>query len=334
MNPLLLTITFLTLMGIITSSQVSHFVDDSMGQQAYSTYVAVVQKREELIEEALFDDFKSEKNPVVENESSIDDFKNEELTPISSTKEKFSDSRSVPLNINRARPPDNARLNLYGLLTDSHPTAHPLYEQTAELLRHLYGKQLFFTQVPRAEYRLLDLLIERKEIAKSFFFPDELGSLEFYDETIQKMFYRMLKGNQGEGGYPSLLYFLSFDKSCSGNQKRINLMFAHPEILRCLIPDPLALAQLIDYRNSLWEEIEYQEKNRKNLPKEACKNRTQIKRELTEHMERIVTEAKLDWSEIKKRFDFTLGKKGSVLFIQDPQTGLVVREKFYTKRNK
>lgn len=307
----MLTITFLTLMAMLTSSQMQHTVNEGIKGAAYSSYLALNQEAAKETARAAFEDLRDKK---AESSAEPQQFKLEK---------KSYKGKSAPLNYDHARPPNNSRLNLYLLMSDDHPKAHPLYETTAALLRSLYGGHTFFQEVPRAEYALLNTLIDHQEEAKSFFFADELGSLRFKEPKVQHLFYRMLKGSFD---YPSLLHFITYDKNCNTNQKKVNFMFAPEEVLTALISDPICAEKLLAFRQALWQQIDEQEANRAQLSKEQVKNRTHFKNLLTDYFKEVAN------TELSALFDFSLGKKGQIIFVEDPTTGIVSREKIMKKR--
>lgn len=310
MNPLLLTITFLTLLGLLTSSEMQNMVEEGLKSTAFQSHLNFDQEVEKSQAVAAFEELKDKESPT-------------KPSPPAFPREKGSPGKSAPLNYDHARPPNNSRLNLYLLMNDEHPKAHYLYESTADLLRQLYGSQDFFKEIPHVEYALLNTLIEHREKAEHFFFADELGSLHFKDTHLQRIFYKMLKGSPD---YPSLLHFITFDAHCGKNQRKVNFMFAPQEVIVALITDQHLCQKLLNYREALWAQIEEQEKNRHQLSSEAVKNRTFFKTELMNFFKENADK------EIYQLFDYSLGKKGSIVYVQDPISGIVSRERILKKR--
>lgn len=320
MNPYLLTLTFLMLMTVLTSSEVARFAQNNLGNQTHTDFQKSLLAAEEAKTQAALDDFRKQMS---------EDEKDKEIRE-QNKKPKPSTSirRSAPLGFNLTRPPNNARLNFYALLHKKPSGPFSLRETVARLMRSLYTGAKFFDAVPQIEYHILEALKDQE--TENFKYPDELGILEFENENVQKVFYAMLKGAEGR---PSLLNFITFDKEGSSNMKKVNLMFAAPCIIEALFEDPKISAQLIALRDAQWEEILDQEAHRLERTKEECKGRREFKKELKEGYERILSEAGLDSKQYNTALDISLGKLGNTLFIEDPITGFVRREKYVPKRS-
>ena len=303
MNPLLLTITFLTILALLTSSEAARTIDASCQQSAFESYNELASSCEEKLAEAQFEALKLQS---VETHSEPRQRVEGAL--------RYS-GKSAPLKYDHGRPPDNSRLNLFLLMNEGKESA--LYEKAALLMRHLYGDQPFFQEVVNLEYRILDALIQLKDMASDFFFVDELATLPFNDKEVHRRFLMMLKGT------PPFLHFITYNNS-HGNQQKLNLMFAPTEILEVMIPDFDLFQKIVLFRNQLWEQIDYQEANRKELSKEQVKSRTFFKEELVHYLNSLDPN-------LAKQFDVTLGKKGSVIFVQDPASRIVKRERIMKK---
>ena len=307
MNPLMLTITFLTVMALLTSSEAIRSFDEGIKDCAYKSHQTLSAECEKLVALSEFEELQTEKSAS----------KSAEMPEV---KEIINvTGKSAPLNYDHGRPPNNSRINFYLLMSESDPTANALYEQTARLIRNLYAHESYFNEIPNLEYKLLDTLVQYKEDAKKFFFADELGGLAFKDKQLQRTFLKMLKGS------PPLLHYITFDTHCNGNQKKLNFMFAPSEILTVAIPNFEIYQKVLSFRNELWETIDAQEANRKELSKDTVKNRTYFKAELTDFLEGLEPG-------LSKKFDMTLGKKGGVIFVQDPVSRIVKRERIMKKR--
>jgi len=308
MNPLMLTITFLTVMALLTSSEAMRNVDEGIKDSAYKSHLLLAEECEKLVALSEFEELQEGK--VVSEK----DHERAEIKEVVNYTGK-----SAPLNFDHGRPPNNSRINLFLLMCEIDPKQSPLYEQTAHLLRNLYGTAPFFQEIPNVEYLLLDTLVQYKEESKKFFFADELGALPFKDKQLQKCFLKMLKGS------PPLLHYITFDTHCNGNQKKLNFMFAPAEILAIAIPDFATYQKALRFRNELWKKIDTQEQNRLALPKDEVKNRSYYKAELTNFLEGLEPG-------LSKKFDVSLGKKGNVIFVQDPVSRIVKRERIMKKR--
>jgi len=317
MNPYLLTLTFLMLMSILTSSEVVRFSQNNLGNQLHGHFQESLATTEDVRAHAALDDFRAHSSENKEEEEA-----KEEKKP---RKPSNSVHRSAPLGFNMARPPNNSRLNFYLIIHEEPHKDYPLsiYETAARLMRNLYGDAAFFK--PNVEYRLLDALIALKEETDGFTYPDELSTLTLGDPELQAAFYSMLKGAEG---CPSLLNFITFDEEGTRDMKKVNLMFAAPCVVEALINDPQMSERLLALRDAFWEEILEQEAHRLERRKEECKNRSLLKQELREGFERILLDAGLDYNSYKWVFDLSLGKLGNILFVEDPQTAFVRREKY------
>lgn len=326
MNPYLMTVTFLMIMSFLTSSEVARFAQSALEEKCYETSHLALAAAEELKELSQIEEFRR-KHEVVEKDDSPS--KKEKTVQPRKTE---TTKRSAPLGINTSRPPNNARLNLYMLLHHEPPKGSPkefsLYELTARLMRRLYKEEPFFQQVPAAEYRILDKLLEKKEETKTLTSPDELCHISMDDPQLQQIFYQMMKGR------PSLLNFLTFDPiDITREQKRkINFMFAPALLIEEIFQDPKMSAKVLDCRTRFWTEILVQEEHRLERTKEQNKTRTDFKKELAKEMEHIFDEEHLNFEKYKTHvFDFTLGRPGTVLFFEDPLTDELIREKITLK---
>lgn len=314
MNPLLFTITFLTLMGILTSSEIAKYSADTHSHYLYLEHQNTSRAKELIVQTSYFTEYKQTQSDTPKKQES----KPEQSTPT----ERIRYSKS--LNYNKNRPPNNSRLNFYFLF---HPkTEDPFhYETAAKLLQNLYGNQEFFSKIPNAAHTLLDALIAHKEETKDFIYPDELATIDLGNANLQRLFVKMLKGAEG---YPSLLNFITFDKpGNSSNKQKVNFMFVSSELMHAIAPT--IAPKLIALQKQHWEQIEFQEKHRDDL--ELWKNRTTLKTELAIEFDEIVRSGDCNVETIKNRFDFALSDPGNILFIEDKASGLCLREKYIKK---
>ncbi len=313
MNPYLITLTFLMLMTVLTSSEVARFSQGRVGSHFRAHYQEALVVAEELRSFATLEDFRKEKVETV-------DEKNEKPRK---PKKAPEIRRSPSLKFNLSRPPNGSRLNMEALIHESAAKNYPLslYEVGARLMRHLYSEAPFYR--PGDEYRILDALIALKEETESFTTPDELSTLTFEDEALQKVFYSMLKGAEGT---PSFLHYITYDP---GKKSKVYLMFAAPSLIEALVENRQLTDKIVVLRNTLWEEILDQEENRLKRTKEECKGRDDFKKMFKEKLKPLFAESGLQFeSFVPTVFDLALGEMGSVLFIEDPDTGYVHREKY------
>ncbi|MCC5831945.1 MAG: hypothetical protein JJU12_02760 [Chlamydiales bacterium] len=320
MNPYLLTLAFLMLMSILTSSEVVRFSQGSLGIQLHNDYLDSKVASERALAHAAFEDFRKHNPDAVEEEE-------KKKKPSTPRKPSAKVRRSTALGFNFTRPPNNSRLNLYLLLHEEPNKDYPLslYEAAARLMHLLYAEAKFYE--PNAEYRILDALIAQKKATALFSCPDELATLELGDPKLQAIFYCMLKGADER---PSLLDFITFDKEgLSRDKKKVNLMFADRRLIEALLDNAQITEKLLAARAALWEEIFDQEAHRLERTKEECKGRNDLKRDLANVCRKIFLEAGLDFdTHYKWVFDLGLGHLGNILFIEDPKTGFVRREKY------
>ncbi|MEZ5315278.1 MAG: hypothetical protein R3E91_03590 [Chlamydiales bacterium] len=317
MNPYLMTVAFLMLMSILTSSELNRFRHNSFRYQLQLDYQKRNRATENIVAHANLEDFqKEEKN------------EKEERLPIPhSPKPQNQIPRSSSLGFNLSRPPNNSRLNLYLLIHTSPHKNYPLslYEGFARLMRKLYGQASFYRA--DCEYKILDCLMKEKESTQSFSYPDELANLDLGNPELQTIFYSMIKGIEE---YPSLLDFITFDREKLSREKRkLNLMFADALVIESLLDHPSLTKKLLVLRATFWKEILDQESHRLEREKEICKGRNQFKNELLEEYKKILSEEGLDYDlNYKWVFDLSLGELGNILFIEEAQTGFKIREKY------
>lgn len=316
MQPYLLTLAFLTLMSILTSTEVVRFAESSMETRLYHDALAAGVEIAELRANSHLEDFRKHHLEDGLEEAEV---KPQEPKP-KKNRANPAPRRSRALGFNLDRPPNNSRLNFYQLAPMT-----PLYDVTARLIRQLYAGAPFFDKVPQAEERLLAALIAQKENSEKFLFPDELANLKFDDEEIQTLFHLMLKGHDQR---PSLLHFITFDKitSTKGGSSKINFMFADERILRAVVDNDAAWEELVALRQKLLEEMIAQEEKRQAKSEEKGKNRSEYKKQLTDAFDAIVANAGLS-PNVKSMFDFTLRTPGNVIFVTDEESGIVLREK-------
>lgn len=320
MNPYLITLTFLLLMSILTSSEVLRFSQAHFASHLYASS----QEQDRIIQSAdahaLLDDFRGE-----EREKIVYD-EGEKRAPKPGKKVR----RSPSLQFDLARPPNNSRLNFYQIIHGSPPKKFPLslYDTAVRLMDSLYGEASFFKAVPGAAARIMNALIAENEKSGHFTTPDELATLTFEDPTLQEVFYAMLKG---EEKCPSLLNYITFDRA-KREDKKINLLFASKELIEALLNHPVLSEKLIALRNRQWVEIFDEETHRLERPKELNKGRLGFKNELSAGYEALLDEEGLHLDSYKTVFDLSLNKMGSVLFIEDPETGFIHRERHLVKK--
>ena len=326
MNPYLFTVAFLMMMSFLTSSEAIRFAQNTLEKKCYldSRHILVV--AEELRELSHLENLRDEVNPNPKPRKKID-------APLKKSTTYVKKARA--LGVNAARPPDNSRLNVYTLFhkepSKGLPEEFSLYEVIARTMRALYQEELL-QEIANAEYRILDRLIEKKEECAAFTSPDQLCEIDLEDADLQKIFYHMLKGTKKSA---SLLNYLTFEKIDDGSQARkINLLFVDPLVLQAIFPKGSAAERLLERRNQILNEIEYQEAHRLELSQEECKGRLELSKDLKKALEEILTSEGLNAKKYKSQvFDCTLSKPGTVIFLEDPFTGRFIREKYTPQKH-
>jgi hypothetical protein len=331
MNPYLMTITFLTLLGLVTSSEMVRFRTTSIEQKYYTEVCMQEEQTEELRALSRLDDLRHAGSQTpTGKDSSQDSF---EPTPPMS--EKKSSKRVRALGVHAARPPNNGRLNFYTLLhqepAEKAPEEFSLYEVAARLLRILYEKEPICQKTIDFEYLLLNRLIDKKQQTSSFTTPDELSTLDLEDERLQNILTTILKGTALS---PSLLNHITFDKieSHRVQNRKINLLFADPHLIQAIFPEREIANQLSLRLQAIWDEIEYQESQRSTLKADEAYGRRDFSDEIKDVLRETLSTAGLNPDRYESHvFDCTLGKPGTVLFVEDQLTHNLIRQKYCPK---
>lgn len=314
-----LTSLFLLLLACLTMGNVKQHVDDSIEKQLYISHVD--HTRETISQNATVA-LENAKNPPSEKSKANGGSQKEgQSSGTTSKKEKGIKSLGVDLH----RPPNNARLNVFLLLKeDPKDRSSPIsrYELMAKLMRKLYSNYPFFNEIENAEYKIINKLIECREATAKFRTPDELATLVFDDPQLQQLFYLMLKGPSGA---PSLLHYISFFENNQGEQSKINFLLAPRVIVEVILDSSPLVEELIEIRKNHWKAITYQETHRKEVPKERAIGRESFKTEFKKEIEGLLLRHGFS-SEIVELFDFSLGKSGDFLFIDDATTHIILRQ--------
>lgn len=331
MNSYLCTITFLAIMGLLTSSEMIQHHASSFEKQCYKQSRTLLAATEEIRDLSQIEELLKSENP-----------KTDKPEPEEKDKSELKPERSSPkyikaLGVNMARPPNNSRLNLHTLLhKEPHqdlPEEFSLYQVTSRLIWNLYHEEPFFKIVHDAEYRILDKLIEKKEQTIHFTTPDQLSELNLEDEILQKVFYQMLKGTKNA---PSLLNYITFDKIDTTEQKRkINLLFADSRIIHAIFPEGHTATQLLIRRAEVLDTIEYQKASKSELSATDYKGRRALAKELKLALEEVLNNAGFNARKYEANvFDYGLGKSGTILFIENSKTHTITREKYIPSHRK
>lgn len=316
----MITLTFLSLLGIMTTTEVRRYYDQSYGKVLYHSSKKIQEKV--LLERAM-----AELEHFKAGDKECEDIIFDQPKPNPKKKSSLSRKRWRSLEFDEERPPNNSRLNLYLLLTDP-KTDHPLstYNIAARLLRALYGEEPFFNMAPQMENKILDeLIIYHKDKVLTFLFPDELSELKIRNQDAQKAFYKVLKGSiDEEEDFPSLLYYVTLDNE---KHQKINFMFASQLLLEVIFEERQIYEPLLNWRDGMLKQMRKQEKESYTFSEDDFWGRKEIKEELRVVMETALTGAGKDPNPYFALFDLSLGKKGNVLFITDEKSGRITRDK-------
>jgi len=106
-------------------------------------------------------------------------------------------------------------LNIYPLLKEGKDIEHDSYEIFAKIIRELYKNEL---SKKNMEYLLIDALIKKSQETMSANEELFLEKISFDNESLQSLWYKMLKGSKYYNfekniGYPSIFEFISFYQS-------------------------------------------------------------------------------------------------------------------------
>jgi hypothetical protein len=314
------------LMALFASSEVARFKLGTLEEKLYENYLLTHQKCYKEQCDALFENFEGNKIAT-----SPDEEKEEESSTQQEKKVSQNDPNARSLNFKETRPPNNARLNFYHLLHEPeqpyYPKGFSIYETTAQLLRNLYGNSLLLQKKKDIEYALLDALLSQKEKTKHFVYPDELASIELGDASLQMLFHQMLQGGYLQTSYPSLLDYITFDAGGTPFMRKINFLFVSEPLLHSLIKEPTVVGILLEQRAMLWEEIRTQEKNRHKILQKDAMGRLVIQKRTQEIVESVLSLHGIDPIHYKTLFDYSLGKKGNIIYVEDLFTHSYKREK-------
>lgn len=322
MNPYLYTLAFLMLMSFLTSSEALRFSHNSMEKKCYLSSLETQAATEELRELSHLANFRVKENQAPKNKKKAD-------APLKKSKNYVR--KAAALGVDASRPPDNSRLNFHNLFfknpSKKNPKEFSLYEVFARLIRTLYKGEPFLVQ--DIEYKLLDRLIEKKEACKFFTSVDQLAEIDLEDEELQETFYKMLTGTQKS---PSLFNYTTFN-SPSGDGKaqsrKINLLFADPLIVEAILPNGDTAKKLIAARDHIWAQIADQEEHRLERESGDCLGRGAFAALLKDAAESILTYDGYPTEKYSSQvFDYTLEHKGTVIFLEDPGTGRLLRKKY------
>lgn len=144
-----------------------------------------------------------------------------------------------------------SQLNIYPLLKEGKQKQPELFLLFKRFLNHFYKP--FFDQKGLDEH-LIDSLIEQMQplLLKDAYTEISLASLVFKDQTLQKLFYQILKGSgnyRGEEGYPALFDYVKVTKR---EKAKICLAKCPDELLIALMGEKRAF-KLLELRKNAKE---------------------------------------------------------------------------------
>lgn len=327
MNSYLCTITFLAIMGLLTSSEMIQHHNATFENQCYTQSRYLLAAAEEVAAMSNLEELrkakKSQTGPRLPKEEK------KSTTELNHSTSKYPKA----LGVNMARPPNNSRLNVFNLLhKQPHknlPEEFCLYDVMVRLMYSLYNQEPFFEKAHDAPRRILDTIIAKKALTTHFTAPDQLSELDLEDEALQHIFCQMLKGTHSA---PSLLNFITFDTidSPQTQSRKINLLFADPRILYAIFPDGTTADQLITMREQLLETIEYQKLRKAQY--DTSKGRRDYALELKQKLTDILLAGGFNAEKYASHvFDYSLGKAGTIMFIENSKTHIITREKYIPK---
>lgn len=297
MHALFLVTAFLLVIASLVAGKISRGMNDSLITHLHSSYrkfeSALVSEREaSLLHEIKKQETEGPRQP----------------RPPRPPAKVPSAPKSRSLDINLARPPDNAFLNVNNL-EDAE-----CYVTINKLLNKLY---------PHSPYPAIFLtaLERKKERVATLNSLDELSAVIFESLEEQEAVCALLKGYIDSEGKPRPS-FLNYARLFPKN-KKINFLFAPEELLEVMIDHPDALSRALSTRRFYWKLILDQEEHRLERQKEECFNRTYLAENIEGDIDAIFKRYHLS----SENFDFTLGQQGSFLIVTDPHTKMSVREK-------
>lgn len=312
MYPYLFTFTFLALMSLFTTQTFHKAVHESLNPSFENSLQQMQERMVSYRAEATLESLKEGK------ETDLNDNREKTSGAKKTPKAPSNEKPKPPLNFSKVRPPNNARLNLFPIALEETPSTHSYFPVFERLILILYGEH----PLPNSfSSRLFKELARHKELIEHFTLPDQLATLEFIDQEIHQVFTRMLKGSYGL----SLMNYIAFDSKAPRGVKKLSFLYLPKELLFALCPNEESFLALEELRKEAWEEIEYLEAGRLEIPIDQWKGRSDLKRELSERYD-LVAQRHDTLRELKSQFEFSLGKKGDIAFFYDPVTEKVIRE--------
>jgi hypothetical protein len=166
---------------------------------------------------------------------------------------------------------ENSKFNLTPLMKQQGEVKlHPLYEPLAELLRLLYGENLFKKEKKREklEYRLIEEMLKKAQKLPE---SENLIDLHPEDPALKRIYYKMLKGTNQytrKEGIPPLESYLGINKS----DKAVSLSFAAPVLLEAFFGAEISSEILKMERQKLEESNKYYYFSKEDLTTTLMKN--------------------------------------------------------------
>jgi hypothetical protein len=257
MNILGFVSAILIIFSIICASMLHQHQDSNQIKNSIEGYYSASTESQDFAEKNFFKSIKGEKEqkidifkpkpnpaPLKKTQSPIEEVKKTE--PADKIEENESDNddedENEAQNIDRGKNKviySCSVLNILPLLKDGKDKEHDCYEIFAKLIRAIYEKELTKKNM---EYLLIDTLIKKSQEILTANEELFLEKIYFGNESLQNLWYKMLKGSKFYNlekniGYPSIFEFVSLYNS---NKTTICMQKISDEMLMCLFNKKIA----------------------------------------------------------------------------------------------
>jgi len=226
MQVLLIVVTMLMLMTVLTYARLATFRASMTSHAQFEHYVQHLEKR--YLNQQADRLYRAIHIPRGKREHSSEknNMKGDAKLPVFALKEETAGDQSV-------------KIILTNLIQDLY-REHEFYRSRVEKRPQLAADLVHSFQ---------KALQSHKELPASV---DELLVIDLEDSELNHIFYQMLKGTPHlpEGGYPSLLQYLSVQK-----KKLISIYLAPKEILLAIYQNPDTVNAIVDMRCQLFAEL-------------------------------------------------------------------------------
>lgn len=255
MNILGFVSAILIIFSIICASMLHQHQDSNQVKNSIEGYYSASIESQNLAEKTFFKSIKGEKEQKIDtlkprsNPSSLKPQNPIEQVKKTENTDKIEENDDEDENDeNEAQSIDRGNnkiiyscsaLNIFPLLKDGKDKEHDCYEIFAKLIRALYEKELTKKNI---EYSLIDALIKKSQETLTANEELFLEKIYFGNESLQNLWYKMLKGSKFYNlekniGYPSIFEFISLYNS---NKVTICMQKISDEMLVCLFNKKIA----------------------------------------------------------------------------------------------